>query len=189
MFIQRLAVCTILVLIGAAPGLFFAWQDFDHAGIVTGVAVWIAIYTAVASFGWFNAEFRDRAFRRAFWITFGMRAALSIIPICFVMDMVIGLIALKVCSVGMPSIEIPGSSSPFWGALGATVVHGLIVNLLMLAFFTMVLASLRARGFGEFKGKCLTCGYDLRASPIRCPECGTPTPPVASSSMRIDYPL
>ncbi|CAA9331530.1 MAG: hypothetical protein AVDCRST_MAG90-1506 [uncultured Microvirga sp.] len=50
------------------------------------------------------------------------------------------------------------------------------------AFFAITTIALLLRGFRadiEFerrreRGQCRRCGYDLRASGYRCPECGTP---------------
>lgn len=40
------------------------------------------------------------------------------------------------------------------------------------------------RGRTAKTGVCLTCGYDLRASPDRCPECGAETPGINSIALR-----
>lgn len=58
-----------------------------------------------------------------------------------------------------------------WAAIGAVVgivVAALIHFLLQPFFMRRVRAALRKRGYAA----CVPCGYDLRGSPRRCPECG-----------------
>jgi hypothetical protein len=56
-----------------------------------------------------------------------------------------------------------GLSHGFW-----CIPHGFLV---LLTAMPPALAALRLRR--RKRGCCPTCGYDLRATPDRCPECGT----------------
>jgi hypothetical protein len=50
------------------------------------------------------------------------------------------------------------------------------LTLAMVAFLFRVRSRRRNWGIGPATGLCLRCGYDLRATPDRCPECGTIPP-------------
>ena len=72
------------------------------------------------------------------------------------------------------------------GFLGST-----IVNEVRLPYWLLTLSAGILPGFWCWRrwkanrrqkaGLCLICGYDLRASPERCPECGTPVAPTPDS--------
>lgn len=62
--------------------------------------------------------------------------------------------------------------------VGLSVAHGPIV-LLLLMMPSMQLLHWNRRHNRFRRGLCLICGYDLRASVKRCPECGTPMPDAA----------
>jgi len=54
---------------------------------------------------------------------------------------------------------------PIWAALALFAIPG--ITLLLIVSRHRKIMELRRRA-----GRCLVCGYDLRASPDRCPECG-----------------
>jgi hypothetical protein len=74
----------------------------------------------------------------------------------------------------------------FWvaGALDDDLNHSRLhydairpIGITLFLVYTVLLASWRVRRFVETRvrkdGVCRQCGYDLRATPARCPECGT----------------
>ena len=62
-----------------------------------------------------------------------------------------------------------------WFIQGKTVAIGVPLWLCSLFFGYLSVRSIRRRK-EPLPGHCRVCGYDLRATPDRCPECGTIPP-------------
>jgi hypothetical protein len=75
-----------------------------------------------------------------------------------------------------PSSAMPFSEKPLFDTITQIILpHWVIaIPLAMLPALWLVLDIRRRMRAGRvMQGQCVHCGYDLRAIPDRCPECGT----------------
>lgn len=65
------------------------------------------------------------------------------------------------------------------GSLGTHRTLGVVVPLWMVPVTLLVPLAwwFRRRRRQHAQGRCRVCGYDIRASPVQCPECGNPVEP------------
>jgi len=83
----------------------------------------------------------------------------------------LGFAYANVGSVGMPTRRMTALAIPYWS-----------FALLLLITPALALHRARRRQWRQRHRHCLACGYDLRASADRCPECGAAIPTSAGIS-------
>lgn len=170
--IRRLLLWTAVCSISAGPSFYWAMGEFNVPAMITGVALFIVIMTAMTCSRRF-LTFRKRPFvKSTLYVGYGTRVVLSIVfPVGMAADLLPGLISIAI--VQWLGVDSHG----FAGTLIATMVQGTFLNLIISLLMLMVYAAQLATGTPpppRTELVCLACKYDLRGSleSETCPECG-----------------
>ena len=81
----------------------------------------------------------------------------------------------RLADVLMGASGLGGAALRDWRPTAGLIFIGfaLCIGVLMLVWHTWVSHLVEQRTHRMLNGLCLNCGYDLRATPTQCPECGS----------------
>lgn len=169
----RLLHWTIVCAISAFPSFLVAKSEhYDVAGMLCGVALFAVGYALVTGKRAVRQITHAPRVKWTLWIGYCTRMMVSIIlPLAYYVDIIVGLLSTDLCRhvCGM----FAWSPRGFGGTLATTIVQGIFLNVLLFVYMGVIHILLCAFVPSPRRsGHCVECGYDLRGTPDRCPECG-----------------